>query len=115
MGAPRGYERDVTDSTLVFTGEGRAGKRLVVNFGVYSGREATEAEIFRLGQSLLEELDSVEIIAERRFEFASEVEATVHQVRIELPREAEGHEDRLIPLVEYWAADAIGERSHIVP
>lgn len=115
MGAPRGYERDVTDSTLVFTGEGRGGKRLVVNFGVYSGREATEAEIFRLGQSLLEELDSVEIVAERRYEFAADVEATVHQVLIELPQRAEGQKDRLIPLVEDWAEDAIGERRHIVP
>ena len=105
----------MTDSTLVFKEVGRGGKRLVVNFGVYSGREATEAEIFRLGQSLLEKLDSVEIIAERRFEFAPEVEATVHQVYVELPQGAEGQEDRLIPLVEDWAEDAIGERRHIVP
>ena len=115
MGAPRGYERHVTDSTLVFTGEGRSGGRLVVNFGVYSGREATEAEIFRLGQSLLEQLDSVEIVAERRYEFASDVEATVHQVRVELPQGAAGQEDRLISVVEEWAQDAIGERRHIVP
>lgn len=105
----------MTDSTLVFTGEGRGGKRLVVNFGVYSGREATEAEIYRLGQSLLDELDSVEIIAERRYEFAPDVEATVHQVHVELPRRAEGQENRLIPLIEDWAEDAIGERRHIVP
>ena len=90
----------MTDSTLVFSGEGRAGKRLIVNFCVYSGREATEAEIHRLGQSLLEELDSFEIIAQRRFEFAPDVEATVHQVYVELPREVEDREDRLIPLVE---------------
>ena len=68
MGAPRGYDRYVTDSTLVFRGQGRAGRRLVVNFGVYSGREATEAEIYRLAQSLLDELGSVEIVAERRYE-----------------------------------------------
>lgn len=105
----------MTDSTLVFMGEGRRGKRLVVNFGVYSGREATEAEIFRLGQSLLEELDSVEIVAERRYEFAPDVEATVHQVHVELPRTAGGDEDRLIPLVEGWAEDAVGERRHIAP
>jgi hypothetical protein len=72
----------VTDSTLVFRGEGRTGRRLVVNFGVYSGREATEAEIYRLAQSLLEELESVEIVAERRYEIASDIEATVHQVYV---------------------------------
>ena len=44
----------MTDPALVF-GEGHAGRRLVVNFGVFSGREATEAEIYRLAQTLLEE------------------------------------------------------------
>ena len=115
MGAPRGYERSVTDSTLVFRGEGRTGRRLVVNFGVYSGREATEAEIYRLAQSLLEELESVEVVAERRYEIAPDIEATVHQVYIELPQAAEGQEERLISLVEDWAEDAIGERRNIVP
>ena len=115
MGAPRGYERCVTDSTLVFKGEGRAGSRLVVNFGVYSGREATEAEIYRLAQSLLEELGTVAIVSEQRFEFDSEVEATVHQVYVEVPPSAEGREDRLLTLVEDWAEDAIGERRRMVP
>ena len=105
----------MTDSTLVFKGEGRAGPRLVVNFGVYSGREATEAEIYRLAQSLLDELRSVEIVAEQRFEFDSDVEATVHQVYVELPPMAEGREDRLMSLIEDWAEDAIGERRRIVP
>lgn len=105
----------MTDSTLVFTGEGRTGRRLVVNFGVYSGREATEAEIYRLAQSLLDELASVEIVAERRFEFATDTEATVHQVYVELPRAAENHEERLASLVAEWAEGAIGERRHIVP
>jgi hypothetical protein len=114
MGAPRGYDGAVTDSTLVFTTEGRAGRRVVVNFGVHSGREATEAEIFRLAQTLLGELESVEIVSEQRFEFASDVEATVHQVYVELPGR-EGQEERLVPLVEEWAADAIGERRQIVP
>jgi hypothetical protein len=115
MGAPRGYERHVTDSTLVFRGEGRAGRRLVVNFAVHSGREATEAEIYRLAQSLLDELGSVEIVAEQRYEFAPDVEATVHQVYVELPQAAEGQEERLVSLVEEWAEDAIGERRRIAP
>ena len=115
MGAARGYERHVTDSTLVFRGEGRASRRLVVNFGVHSGREATEAEIYRLAQSLLEEVGSVEIVAERRYEVDSDVEATVHQVYVEVPQTAVGREERLISLVEDWAADAIGERRNIVP
>jgi hypothetical protein len=105
----------VTDPNLVFVGERRAGPRLVVNFGVFAGREATEAEIFRLAQSLLQELDSVEILAEQRFEFDQEVEATVHQVCVELPRSAEGREQELLETVQAWAEDAIGERSRIAP
>ena len=105
----------MTGPALVFVGEGHAGRRLVVNFGVFSGREATEAEIYRLAQALLEELDSVEIVAEQRFEFASDVEATVHQVYVELPQSAEGREQELATLVEAWAEDSIGERRRITP
>ena len=105
----------MTDPTLVFAGEGRTGSRLVVNFGVFAGREATEAEIYRLAQVLLDELDSVEIVSEQRFEFADGVEATVHQVCVDLPRAAEGRELELASLVEVWAKDAIGERSRIAP
>jgi hypothetical protein len=105
----------MTDPALVFVGEGHAGRRLVVNFGVFSGREATEAEIYRLAQTLLEELDSVEIVAEQRFEFASDVEATVHQVYVELPQSAEGHQARLMSVIWAWAEDSIGERRRITP
>lgn len=115
MGAQGGYDRPVTDSTLVFTDEGRGGRRLVVNFGVHSGREATEAEIYRLAQSLMQELGSAAIVSEQRFEFAPDVEATVHQVYVELPAGTGADEDRLVSLVEEWAADAIGERRRLVP
>ena len=115
MGAPRGYERSVTDPAIVFVGESRPGSRLVVNFGVFSGREATEAEIYRLAQSLLTELDSVEIVSAQRFEFTSDVEATVHQVFVELPAAAEGREAQLVGIVESWAEDSIGERHTIKP
>jgi hypothetical protein len=58
----------MTYPTLVFTGEREGRPELVVNFGVFSGREATEAEIYRLAQRLLEGLGSIEIISERRYE-----------------------------------------------
>ncbi len=63
----------MTDPTLIFSDQREGRRELVVNFGVFSGREATEAEIFRLGQALLDELDNVEIVAERRYEFDREV------------------------------------------
>jgi hypothetical protein len=103
----------MTNPTLVFAREGRP--ELVVNFGVYSGREATEAEIRRLAGLLLEEIDSVEIISERRYECDAEVEATVHQVRVVVPPSDDGREDELLPIVSDWAHDSIDERRHITP
>jgi hypothetical protein len=105
----------VTDPALVFAGEGRMGSRLVVNFGVFSGREATEAEIYRLAQALLEKIDTVEIVSEQRFAFASDVEATVHQVYVELPSGAEGRENELLNVLQDWAEETIGERRRITP
>ena len=101
----------MTDPTLVFAGDRDGRPELVVNFGLFAGRHATEAEIYRLGQALLDEVESVEIVAEQRFEFDADVEATVHQVRVVLPLAAGGRERELAPLVEAWARDAIGERS----
>jgi hypothetical protein len=105
----------MTNPTLVFVREREGRPELVVNFGVYSGREATEAEIRRLAQALLEELESVEIVSERRYECDAEVEATVHQVRVIVPLSDDGREDDLIPIVADWAHDCIEERRHITP
>jgi hypothetical protein len=105
----------MTNPTLVFAREREGRPELVVNFGVYSGREATEAEIRRLAGLLLEEIDSVEIISERRYECDAEVEATVHQVRVVVPPSDDGREDELLPIVSDWAHDSIEERRHITP
>jgi hypothetical protein len=101
----------MTYPTLVFAREREGRPELVVNFGVYSGREATEAEIYRLAQRLLEQLESVEIICERRYECDAEVEATVHQVRVVVPPTDDGREGELMPIVADWAHDSIGERN----
>jgi hypothetical protein len=105
----------MTNPTLVFAREREGRPELVVNFGVYSGREATEAEIRRLVALLLEELDSVEIVSERRYECDAEVEATVHQVRVVIPPSDDGREEDLLPIVSDWAHDSIGERRHMTP
>lgn len=99
----------MTDSTLVFPAEREGRTELVVNFGVFAGRTATDAEIHRLAQALLAETDSVEIVAEQRFEFDREVEATVHQVRVRLGGDAAAAPGAT-DLVEAWAQDCIGER-----
>jgi hypothetical protein len=59
-----------------------------VNFGVFAGREATAAEIDRLAEWLLDEVGEVSIISEERHEMDATVEASVHQVRIEVAAES---------------------------
>ena len=78
---------------------------LVVNFGLFAGREATPAEIYRLGERLLDLVPSVEIVAEQRYEFDREVEATVYQLRVRTDEPAD-----LADLVHAWAEDCIRER-----
>jgi hypothetical protein len=105
----------VKEPSLVFEREREGKPELVVNFGVFSGREATEAEVYRLAQVLLEEVDSAEIVCEQRYEFDEDVEATVHQVWIQLPREAEQRLGHFRSVIEGWAADCISERRVITP
>jgi len=94
-----------------------------VNFGVFAGRAATPAEIDRLAAYLLDEVGEVSIIAEERHEIDAQVEASVHQVRIELaadrvPREGEQREElerRILERAEHWAHLCVAERHIDVP
>ncbi len=88
-----------------------------VNFGVFAGREATRAEIDRLAEWLLDEVGEVSIISEERHEIDSQVEASVHQVRIELsngvPPDEAGRrvlEQRIVERAEYWAHQCVADR-----
>jgi hypothetical protein len=89
-----------------------------INFGVFSGRVATLAEIDRLAHWLLDEVGEVSIISEERHEIDSRVEASVHQVRIEVaaeraPRDAterETLEARILERAEHWAHLCVAER-----
>jgi hypothetical protein len=98
------------DSTMVFQDEVQGRPEVVVNFGVFAGREVTQAEIDRLAQQLLEELQSFEIVSEQRHQIDHSMEASVHQVRIasvEGRRLDEAHVER----IEAWAKDCIAERN----
>jgi hypothetical protein len=89
-----------------------------VNFGIYAGREATGAEIERLAQWLLDEVGEVSIISEERHEIDAHVEASVHQVRIEVaadrvpgdPIERDEIEARIVERAEHWANLCVAER-----
>jgi DNA-directed RNA polymerase sigma subunit (sigma70/sigma32) len=89
-----------------------------VNFGVFAGREATPAEIDRLAEWLLDEVGEISIISEERHEIDAQVEASVHQVRIEVaadrvPEDAAARaelEQRILERAEHWAHVCVAER-----
>lgn len=94
------------------------GIAVCVNFGVYAGREATPAEIDRLAEWLLDEVEGVSIISQDRHEIAARVEASVHQVLIEVEAGyvPDGEEQRaelerrLLERAEHWAHQCVAER-----
>jgi len=110
----------VGNPTLAFiaTPQARAGLEIRVNFGVFAGREATSAEIDDLADSLLPEIGEVTIVAEHRHELTEEVEASLHQVRVEiddeqLPKDADelaSLSERLLGACDVWARRAIDAR-----
>jgi hypothetical protein len=79
-----------------------------VNFGVFAGRDATQAEIDDLAKDLLEEVSAVTIVAEQRTVADREMEASIHQIRIELEPEADPQRPLLI--AERWAGACVAER-----
>jgi hypothetical protein len=94
------------------------GLEIRVNFGIFAGREATQAEIEELGSALLPEIGTAEISSENRYEIGPDSEAEVHQVRIEVPNEQLPVDDyligelagRLVAIAERWASDCIADR-----
>lgn len=94
--------------TMVFSSGDR---EIRVNFGVISGREATAAEIEELARALHDRVDTFSIVSEQRFEFSGEVEAAVHQVRIEVADPIdEEHRGRLVEIADRWASACAAER-----
>ncbi len=91
---------------------------LKVNFGLFSGREATPAEIEQLGRDLLAKFAYISIVSERRFEIGADAEGTVHQVRVEvgsefLPRDEDELAElrgRLLEVTERWVQGCVADR-----
>jgi hypothetical protein len=89
-----------------------------VNFGVFAGRNATQAEIDDLAGGLNEIVASFAILAEERHEFANSVESSVRQIVIEVSPEYAGSDidllcERVVARAEQWAAGCIHERSEL--
>lgn len=84
-----------------------------VNFGVFAGREATPAELDRLAEWLLDEVGEVSIISEERHEIDESVEASVHQVRIQVSDDGRDRDElaqKILERAEYWAHLCVAER-----
>lgn len=91
-------------------------REIRVNFGVLTGREVTAAEIDELARELHTRVDTFSVVSEQRYEFAGDVEATVHQVRIEVERPIDVEfRGRLLEIVERWADACAAERTLQLP
>ena len=86
-----------------------------VNFGVFAARHATPAEIDELALTLRDLVPSFAIVSENRHEFGDSVEASVHQVVVEVPQEyaSEGQDvlaERIVFAANGWALECIASR-----
>ena len=91
-------------------------REIRVNFGVLTGREVTAAEVAELARDLNARVDAFSIVAEQRYEFAGDVEATVHQVRIEVEKPIDVEfRGRLVEIIERWADACAAERTLQLP
>ena len=79
-----------------------------VNFGVFAGRDATQAEIDDLAKDLLDEVSAVTIVAEQRTVADREMEASIHQIRIELEPEIDSQKP--LQIASRWAEACVAER-----
>ena len=93
------------------------GIEIRVNFGVFAGRHATPAEIDELALALRGFASSFAIVSEDRHEFADAVEASVHQVVVEVPHESlAGSEEpellaqQIVFAANGWALECIASR-----
>ena len=94
------------------------GLEIRVNFGIFAGREATAAEIDELAKALLSQIGEVTIVSEQRHEVSNDVEALLHQVKVEVepehvpsdPDDREALADQLVSACDLWARVCIADR-----
>ena len=74
-----------------------------VNFGMLTGREATRAEIDDLAHALRGFAPSFQIVSEQRHEFGNDVEASLHQVVIEMTAVDDSVAMDVVGAADRWA------------
>jgi hypothetical protein len=87
---------------------------IVVNFGILSGREATQAEIDRLAQTLSTEAAAgpdITITSSRRQDYGQGIETVTHQVLVSVSH-GERHEVEV--LCRAWVLSCADDR-HVEP
>ena len=112
MGATREIEPAVA---LRVRAHEEPGIEVRINFGVFAGRTVTPAEIDDLAARVSELVPVFAILSEERHEFGGAVEASVHQVVVEVPCEHAGPEpavlaERIVLEANGWALDCIESR-----
>jgi hypothetical protein len=115
-----GAAGNLTEPSLAFRVEDhdRPALEVRVNFGVFAGRNATQAEIDDLAGVLNDVVDSFAVVAEERHEFGGEREASLRQIVIEIEPEFAGDDldvlgERVVARAEAWARDSIRSRSNL--
>jgi predicted RNase H-like nuclease len=78
----------VTEPVITYETRPAPALQFIVNFGVFTGREATHMDIRRLAEALLAVLPSVTVFSEHRLEVGTRSEVDLHQVRVEVAHEA---------------------------
>ena len=103
----------MSETALVFRTEPaeQAGLEVRVNFGVFAGRNATQAEIEDLARSLRELASSFAVVAEDRHAFGGGSETAVRQIVIQV--EDDDLSDAVFELAEEWATRCIRSRSDL--
>jgi hypothetical protein len=111
MGAKRG----LSEPSIAFRApeNGQPACKVRVNFGLYAGRNATQAEIDDLARSLSTIVDSFAIVAEERHEFGGAVETAIRQTVIEIPDDDDALCEQVIACADAWAASCIRSRSDL--
>ena len=103
------------EPALVFVNEEAEGLEVVVNFGLFAGREATPAEVDRLAEALLPDLDAIDVVCEHRYRFDRHGEAAVYQVRVHVRPEDGELRDSILETIEEWARDCFADRRLLSP
>jgi len=81
-----------------------------VNFGMLTGRTVTQAEIDDLARALRTLAPTFEIVSEERHEFGDAVEASVHQVVIEIGAADDEAAVAIVDTAEQWAKACYASR-----